>query len=133
MPDENPMSLLNDTPNCRCQSCEHTCHERDATPISDIYERVEPGEIMPPGECPKCGALMDLIQPDWHIVTGRVIGDDEDSLVITQAEDADEAARAFERELLAEHEAGLYGVIPTVVYNYVVCCGSHQPDIKRSI
>jgi len=25
--------------------------------IHDIWERVEPGEVMPSGECPDCGAL----------------------------------------------------------------------------
>jgi hypothetical protein len=31
---------------------------RDCSPIDDIWERVEPGEIFPAGQCPKCGLLV---------------------------------------------------------------------------
>jgi len=31
-------------------------------PISDLEERVLPGEIMPYGECPECGAVVHLMK-----------------------------------------------------------------------
>lgn len=43
---------------CECGNCNWTGPESDAGPIADLHERVEPGEIMPSGECPKCGALV---------------------------------------------------------------------------
>lgn len=42
-----------------CQNCEEVYHDEDdlINPIPDWHERVAPGETMPAGECPKCGAL----------------------------------------------------------------------------
>lgn len=42
---------------CECQNCGATWPESQLEPIDDIYLRVEPGEPMPAGECPDCGAL----------------------------------------------------------------------------
>jgi hypothetical protein len=41
----------------QCQNCEWTGQDADLAPIYDIFERVAPGEPMPSGECPECGAL----------------------------------------------------------------------------
>jgi hypothetical protein len=41
----------------RCQNCDARWTEDDLLPITNIEERVLPGEIMPSGECPGCGAL----------------------------------------------------------------------------
>lgn len=47
-------------PLSRCQNCD-TCHpESRLLPIEDLAQRVEPGEPMPSGECPDCGALCQL-------------------------------------------------------------------------
>ena len=45
-----------------CQNCGWHGTESDASEegISDIFERVSPGEPMPAGECPKCGSLVHL-------------------------------------------------------------------------
>jgi hypothetical protein len=41
-----------------CQNCGGTYPESGlVTPIPDLEERVAPGESMPAGECPVCGAL----------------------------------------------------------------------------
>ncbi len=40
-----------------CQNCSNTYSEGELRPIKDITARVMPGEIMPAGECPNCGAL----------------------------------------------------------------------------
>lgn len=32
--------------------------------IHKLYERVQPGEIMPSGECPKCGSLCHPVESD---------------------------------------------------------------------
>jgi hypothetical protein len=42
---------------CRCQDCQWKGDEADCDAIEDIFERVDPGEPMPSGQCPKCGAL----------------------------------------------------------------------------
>jgi uncharacterized protein len=46
---------------CRCQDCAWKGDEMDCNAIEDLFERVAPGEPMPSGECPTCGALRDLL------------------------------------------------------------------------
>lgn len=42
----------------QCQNCLKIWHESQLkTEIPDLQERVAPGETMPAGECPECGAL----------------------------------------------------------------------------
>lgn len=49
----------------RCQNCNWAGPYSDAQPdIPDIAERIEPGEIVPACECPKCGALCHIA--DWQ-------------------------------------------------------------------
>lgn len=45
---------------CRCFDCGHECRAGDLAMIHDIQERIAPGEIVPAGECPQCGALSYL-------------------------------------------------------------------------
>ncbi|WP_234625063.1 hypothetical protein RMS29_027390 (plasmid) [Agrobacterium rosae] len=40
-----------------CQNCSNSFAENELREIRNITERVMPGEIMPAGECPSCGAL----------------------------------------------------------------------------
>lgn len=44
---------------CKCQNCGHKCDKSKLKPMPErgILDRVAPGEPMPYGECPKCGAV----------------------------------------------------------------------------
>ena len=43
----------------RCEDCGAEIESgRLIWPITDVSEKVLPGEIMPAGECPECGALV---------------------------------------------------------------------------
>lgn len=44
-----------------CADCDWTGAEEECNPLQNISERVGPGEIMPAGECPECGAVAHLI------------------------------------------------------------------------
>ena len=44
-----------------CQNCGRKWHDELLEDIKDLTKRVAPGEPMPSGECPDCGALC---QPD---------------------------------------------------------------------
>lgn len=57
---------------CRCQNCSWQGPRADAHPINDITQRVDPGEPMPSGECPKCGALC---QPIEEVLTEQMFLD----------------------------------------------------------
>jgi len=40
-----------------CGNCGKVHPAKDLMEIKDLFERVFPGEVMPSGECPACGAL----------------------------------------------------------------------------
>lgn len=40
----------------RCDNCDYEGDQLNT--IKDIFDRVDPGELMPAGECPECGALV---------------------------------------------------------------------------
>ncbi len=53
---------------CECSDCSWKGPASMTLPISDFQERVSPGEIVPVGECPKCGCLahyQDDTAPEW--------------------------------------------------------------------
>jgi hypothetical protein len=54
-------------PMIACEDCgERFTDEQDLDVIDDMHERVDSGEIMPCGQCPKCGCLCHydpLIRP----------------------------------------------------------------------
>lgn len=41
----------------QCQNCDWKGDAGDVRDINHLWERVQPGEVMPYGECPECGAL----------------------------------------------------------------------------
>ena len=40
-----------------CQNCGEDWAEASLLEVSDVYERVQPGDVMPDGECPECGGV----------------------------------------------------------------------------
>jgi hypothetical protein len=50
-----------ESPRVACADCAWTGRERDCGEIVSLPQRVAPGEIMPAGECPECGALCHLV------------------------------------------------------------------------
>src|SRR3954468_5859162 len=47
-----------------CQNCDWRGPDEDLREIKDLHQRVDPGERMPSGECPKCGALCQPTRDD---------------------------------------------------------------------
>ena len=43
-----------------CDGCAWTGVAEQLRPIDRLAERIHPGEVVPAGECPKCGALAHL-------------------------------------------------------------------------
>lgn len=50
------MSAANE-PRSRCDNCGGIFFNFQLKEVSDLLSRVQPGETMPSGDCPKCGAL----------------------------------------------------------------------------
>lgn len=53
---------------CVCDDCSEETMSQDLDMVTDIEERVNPGFIMPAGQCPHCGALAyyaDDAAPDY--------------------------------------------------------------------
>ena len=47
----------------QCQNCDRLFKEDELiNPIPDLEQRVAPGEIMPSGECPACGAVCHTVK-----------------------------------------------------------------------
>lgn len=52
-------------PQYQCDNCHFLIDEASEeamNPIRDLQERIEPGGVVPAGECPQCGALMYLVE-----------------------------------------------------------------------
>lgn len=45
-----------------CQCCGRLWHEENLNPVQDLLQRVDPGEPLPAGECPVCGAVCHQIE-----------------------------------------------------------------------
>lgn len=46
----------------QCQGCGWEGDTADSVEIADLHSRVAPGEPMPSGQCPRCGALCQLVE-----------------------------------------------------------------------
>ena len=51
-----------------CNNCSANWQTHELRPIEDVLERTAPGEMVPSGECPDCGALCHLVQTPKRIV-----------------------------------------------------------------
>lgn len=53
-----------------CQNCGRKFENiTDLEQMTDAHLRLEPGDPYPAGECPDCGAVVHVDDPDWrHIV-----------------------------------------------------------------
>ena len=55
----------------KCGDCDWVGRKNDVRPIEKaphLFERVAPGEIMPQGECPECGAFCHASMTDDQII-----------------------------------------------------------------
>ena len=49
---------------CKCDNCGDELPQHDLKKIYNLERRVDPGKIVPAGECPKCGAMSyPMIEP----------------------------------------------------------------------
>jgi len=47
-------------PKFRCQDCSGLFSQSELTSAS-LWQRMEPGDVMPDGDCPKCGAMCFMV------------------------------------------------------------------------
>jgi hypothetical protein len=59
-------------PMSACQDCNWRGPDTELREIKDLYQRVEPGEPMPSGACPECGALCQPTEDDGTTKPVRV-------------------------------------------------------------
>lgn len=50
----------NDERRVRCQNCGWTGTEDQTTELHDFWSRIQPGDVMPAGDCPACGSAATL-------------------------------------------------------------------------
>lgn len=58
------IQVLSDTAPCTCQDCDWQGPASALDMVSEIEERIAAGEIVPAGQCPECGALASLDEPE---------------------------------------------------------------------
>ncbi len=51
-------------PDAKCQNCDWTGPADLCGPLKNAHERVQPGDVMPAGECPLCGASAMIVEHD---------------------------------------------------------------------
>ena len=84
---------------CNCPNCDWSGDTSELYPVGiEVFQRIEPGDTFPNGECPECDALVSIAEPlrdaapdllkaldglvaDWERVTGRRIPDDHEAKV----------------------------------------------------
>jgi|SRR6185295_8749517 len=65
-------TLPNEPAMCEpCPNCGKVSSELELAEIKDIFLRVDPGEPMPAGECPECGALCHIQSTARQLVAGK--------------------------------------------------------------
>lgn len=79
-----------------CQNCGEAWHIDHVKEAQDLAQRVSPGEILPAGECPSCGALCHL----WEAPKRKAANADPKNQ--TRAERARQALVRYKAELLGE-------------------------------
>jgi len=102
-------------PICKCQNCGSLFEESSLKPIEHLFERVAPGEVMPNGECPKCGAVCHQIKST------------EKQFLLVFHVDGDEPAYLFYRSdtPLTDRQA------ESVVKKVLRCGGYFEPGASR--
>jgi len=68
----------------KCQNCSWTGDADHCGAITDLEQRVSPGEFCPVGECPQCGALVACNDEDLREVHGFVPDEVRDALKAAQ-------------------------------------------------
>ena len=52
-------------PFAACDNCRLYCTVSELHPIADLEQRLDPGGVVPAGQCPHCGALAYL-KTEWQ-------------------------------------------------------------------
>lgn len=47
-----------------CDNCRLYCAVSELDPIEDLEQRLDPGGVVPAGQCPSCGAL-SYLRPEF--------------------------------------------------------------------
>jgi len=54
---------------CECANCGKRERADKLNPVEDPFQRMEPGDTVPAGECPSCGCLAYVDEdPEWLVV-----------------------------------------------------------------
>jgi predicted RNA-binding Zn-ribbon protein involved in translation (DUF1610 family) len=99
---------------CVCGDCNKEFNSQDLDMVDDFEERVSPGEIVPAGQCPDCGALAhyrDQKAPDWS-PQYKLLRCVEILARNAEAWDGEEDSVKEEHELLIRETNELLGTLP---------------------
>ena len=109
-----------------CQNCDGIFKARELKEITDIFERVDPGEVMPAGECPNCGALCHNEAPIFVTMDGGIVQD-----VINLP--AGTAYEVIDWEWLKEDTHDAWGPLSDEAKAYIRTQKDEWDDIRRKL
>jgi hypothetical protein len=64
---------VEDSALCKCDDCGHVCPVSALDDICDVQERLDPGGVVPAGQCPECGALSYLVNDPYQATRESVL------------------------------------------------------------
>lgn len=101
---------------CECPACGWTGPEKSTLAISDLDQRIAPGETVPVGECPECGALCHYTEVEKNTGAALAIAVSGLASLVTQLEndpeDSEDAALAAQGRALLNRLGRMVGPQP---------------------
>lgn len=92
---------------CRCADCGDICPEDDLDGIVRLSQRLLPGDDVPDGQCPECGALSYRVKVQEHlfiVLHQHEFGTSAHLALATREPTTEEAIKAFEINFEPEKE-----------------------------
>lgn len=90
-----------DRRHCRCGDCGWSGSANRTGWIRNLPERVAPGETMPAGECPRCGALAYLWAPEFGTADSNLESHIRRLIALGFTEHSDEEGRKLAHQVPA--------------------------------
>lgn len=92
---------------CTCQNCDWSGETSDLDPVGiEVFQRIEPGDTFPNGECPECEALVSIAEPLRDAAPELLAALTELSRAATMTDLAFNQANVWAKELIGRLTGG---------------------------
>ena len=108
-----------ESPLCECANCGLRTKADDLDPTHDIWSRIQPGEILPHGDCPECGAFCYPVnRPEIRLfkIEPGVIPPDPDDQNDDRAAWAGQCIELFQKLTRCDEEDAVHDLITDLAH-----------------